>query len=65
MESLKRCRRLDAEFFVQDATHVPEGRQRLSLTSGPVQRQHEQAVQPFPQRVLSNEIPQLRDHIRA
>ena len=63
MKPLKRLRGLDAEFFAQQAACVSEGSQRVGLTAGSVQRQHEQAVQPLPQRVLGDQIPQLRDQV--
>ena len=63
MELLERGRGLDAEFVVQAAACVPECRQRVGLAAGSVQRQHEQAVQPLAQRVLGDQIPQLRDQV--
>ena len=63
MELLKRFRGLDAEFFVQLAPRVQEGGQRIRLAAGPVQGQHEQAVQPLPQRMIGHQVPQLRDQV--
>ena len=57
MQPLQRCRGLDTEFFVQTTPRLPEGSQRVCLTAGPVQGQHEQAMQPLPQRVLGYQIP--------
>jgi hypothetical protein len=41
MESLKRRCGLDTEFFAQLAACVSEGSQRIRLTVGPVQGQHQ------------------------
>ena len=57
MQPLQRRRGLDTEFFVQTTPGLPESSQRIGLAAGPVQGQHEQATQPFPQRVLGYQIP--------
>ena len=63
MKPLQRLGGLDAEFFAQQAPRVQEGGQRVGLTAGAVQRQHEQAVQPLPQRMLGDQPPQFRDQV--
>src|SRR5260370_25453784 len=63
MQPLKRCCGLDAEFFAQLAARVSKRSQRICLTAGSVERQHEQAVQPLSQWVLGYQIPQLRDRV--
>ena len=54
---------LDAELADQLAAGVPVGGQRRGLLSGPVQRQHQQLVHPFPQRLGSGQFLQLRDEL--
>ena len=44
-------------------TRVSEGGQCVCLAAGLVQRQHEQTAQPLAQRMLGDEIPQLRDQV--
>ena len=48
---------------MQIPARVPEGGQRVGLTAGAVQRQHEQAAQPLPQRMVGDEVPQFRDQV--
>jgi hypothetical protein len=41
---------LDAQLADQYGPGLPVGGQRVSLPPGPVQRQHQQLVQPLPER---------------
>ena len=63
VELLQLGRRLDAEFVDEVLVGVPEGGQGLPLAPGSVQRQHEQATQPLPQRVVGDELTQLADQV--
>jgi hypothetical protein len=56
MQPLKWYSWLDTEFFAQIVPCVPEDSERVRLTVGPVQRQHEQAAQPLPYGMLGDEV---------
>ncbi|MEK8174512.1 hypothetical protein NKH77_52365 [Streptomyces sp. M19] len=53
----------DAEFGPQESAELPESGQGVGLTAAAVERQHEQAVQPLPERVVSDELPQLAHQV--
>ena len=46
---------VDAEFAGEQVADPPVGGQRLRLSAAPVQRQHELAVQPLPQRMVGDQ----------
>jgi hypothetical protein len=50
---------IDAELTGEQVADPPVGGQRAGLPAAPVQRQHELAVQPFPQRMLGDQLLQL------
>ncbi len=52
-----------AQRFDELAPPVLVHRQRLGPPPGPVQRQHEQAAEPFPQRVCPDQRDQVADQI--
>ena len=54
-----RLARVDAELTGQQVADPSVGGQRVGLQAGPVQRQHELAVQPLPQRMLRGQLLQL------
>ena len=54
---------LDAELGVQEVAGPAEDLQRLGLTPGPVQREHEVPVQALPVRMLLDEAGELGGHL--
>ena len=63
LEALQRRARLDAELVDEGATGLAEDGQRFGLPTGPVERRHQTRHQTFPQRMLGNAGPQLRDEL--
>ena len=63
LELLKRRSRLEAQLLRQHAPEPLENLERLCLPTGSVQRQHELAVEPLPQRVTRDKIAQLADEV--
>ena len=54
---------LGAKLLDQQPPSVPVGGERLTLAAVAVEGQHEQAVEPLPQRMEAREVPQLRDDL--
>ena len=50
---------IDAELIGEQVAGTPVGGQRLGLPAAAIQRQHELAVQPLPQRILGGQLLQL------
>ena len=63
MQLLDRGPRFNAQVLRQHRAQVLEGPERVALPASPVQGQHEQLTQPFPQRVLAHQRRQLRGHL--
>ena len=55
--------RLEPELVHQHATRVLVGLERLRLSSGAVERQHQLRTEAFPQGLLSDEVLQLADQL--
>ncbi len=55
--------RVDAQLGRQGGACPVVGLQRLGLSAGPVQRQHEQSAQPLPQGVGAGQGDQFGDHL--
>ena len=51
LEVAQLLRRVQAQLVIQGALQPAEGGERISLTAGPIQREHELSVQPLPERV--------------
>ena len=51
---------LDAEFLDKHAPGLSERRQGVALPAAPVEREHELAAEPFPQRMLTYQPSKLR-----
>lgn len=56
---------IDAELLGQQPPRVGEHRECVRLTTGLVQRVHEQLTWPFPQRVRGGQLVQLTGHLPA
>ena len=65
LELLERWARVDPELLDEYAPGLLVRLQRLGLTPGPVERQHQLAPQPLPQRVLGHKRLHLADEIRV
>ena len=50
---------VDAELAGEQVAGTPVGGERLGLPAAAIQRQHELAVQPLPQRMLGDQVLQL------
>ena len=50
---------IDAELTGEQVAGTPVGGQRLGLPPAAIQRQHQLAVQPLPQRILGGQLFQL------
>ena len=61
MQPLQRLAGVDAELAGEQFADPPVGGERVGLPAAPVQRQHELAVQPLPQRVPGHQLLQLGD----
>jgi hypothetical protein len=61
LQLLQRLAGLEPEFLIQDAAGQLEYSKGVGLPLGPVQRQHELAVEGLPQRVLGGQRVQLTD----
>ena len=59
MQAPQRLPWVDAELTGEQVAGPPVGGQRLGLPAAAIQRQHELAVQPFPQRILGGQLLQL------
>ena len=59
MQVLQRFPGVDTELTGEQVTRPPVGGERFGLPAAPVQRQHELAVQPLPQRILVGQLLQL------
>ena len=59
VQALQRLPGIDAELTGEQVAGPPVGGERLGLPAAAVQRQHELAVQPLPQRMLSGQLFQL------
>src|SRR5215472_113530 len=55
--------RLNAQLIGQDLVCVPVGSERLRSAAVAGQCEHEQDVQPFPQRFIGYELSQLADNV--
>ena len=53
MQPPQRLAGVDAELAGEQVADMAVGGQRVALPAAPVQRQHELAVQPLPQRMLA------------
>src|SRR6185312_4571802 len=56
VQVLQRFPGVDAELTGEQVTGPPVGGQRFGLPAAPVQRQHELAVQPLPQRMVGGQL---------
>ena len=65
LQVAKRPARMDAEVRVEDLPQPPEHRQRVALPPGPVQGEHQLAVDLLVQRVFMGEAVQLRDDLHV
>ena len=63
LEALQRLTRLQAELLHQLRSRQPVGLERLRLAIGPVEREHQLAAQPLPQRVLADEPLELAHQV--
>jgi hypothetical protein len=61
VQRVQRWAGLDPELLLQRGAQLPVCRQRVGLTTGPVQRKHAFGVQLLPQRVVGHEAIQLGD----
>ena len=59
VQALQGLAGVDAEFTGEQVAHPPVGGQRVGLPDAAIQRQHELAVQPLPQRVPGGQAIQL------
>ena len=59
VQALQRFSGVDAEFAGEQVAGTPVGGERLGLPATAIQRQHELAVQPLPQRMLGGQPLQL------
>ena len=59
VQALQRLAGIDAELPGEQVADPPVGGQRVGLPAAPVQRQHELAVQPLPQRMPGDQLLQL------
>jgi hypothetical protein len=59
VQALQGRGRVDPQLLGQDLSGLLEGRERLGLSARPVQRQHQLAPQPLPQRLVSGQPLQL------
>ena len=59
MQAPQRFPGVDAELAGEQVAGTPVGGQRLGLPAAAIQRQHELAVQPLPQRMLGGQLLQL------
>ena len=59
MQAPQRLPGVDAKLVGEQVAGTPVGGERLGLPAAAIQRQHELAVQPFPQRMLSGQLFQL------
>ena len=57
--------RLDTQLLNEQGAGVPVGLQRVGLAPGPVEREHQLAVQALAQRLLSNQMLQLGYQLRV
>jgi len=62
-ELLQRLARLEAELLGERATPLLVDLQRLGLPARAVEREHELATEPLPERVLRDERPELDDRL--
>ena len=59
VQAPQRLAGVDAELTREQVADPPVGGQRVALPAAPVQRQHQLAVQPLPQRMLCGQLVQL------
>ena len=59
MQPPQRLPGVDAELAGEQVADMAVGGQRVGLPAAPVQRQHELAVQPLPQRMVGGQLLQL------
>ena len=59
VQALQRLSGLDPELVGEQVADPPVGGQRVGLLPAPVQRQDELAVQPFPQRMVGDQLFQF------
>jgi hypothetical protein len=59
VQVLQRLAGIDTEFDGEQAVDPLVGGERVGLPAGPVQRQHQLAVQTFPQRVAGYQLLQF------
>ena len=59
VQALQGLAGVDAELIGEQVAGPAVGGQRLGLPVAPVQRQHQLAVQPLPQRMLGGQLLQL------
>lgn len=63
MQLLQLSARFEPEVGDQQVPGLGEDRERLALSAGPVERQHQQGPQPLPVRMPGGQQPELRHHL--
>ena len=62
LQPVKGTRRLDPQLRDHDGARFPVGSQSIDLTTGPIEREHQQAAQVLSERMDPDQCLQLRNH---